>query len=134
MILRIVKWLFRSIAGRAFRGLGGTGLSSIVNSLIGQDGTGLPALLQKFTTGGLGDLVQSWVGKGSNRRLSADQVQSVLGSDAVSGLAGQLGTSPDAAAAKVAGVLPRLIDKLTPDGSVPDSTTLAQRLAELLKR
>lgn len=132
-LLRIVKWLFRQLKGRAIPGLSGQSLSSVVAGLLGSDGAQLPGLLKKLTTGGLGDLVQSWVGKGKNLPLSADQVKSALDSKTLSGIAGQLGVSEDAAASKVAGALPQLINKLTPDGQVPDQQTLAQRLAALLK-
>jgi len=77
--------------------------------------------------------VQSWISKGKNLPLSADQVKSSMGSKALSELASQLGLSEDKAASKVAGALPQLINKLTPDGQVPDQAALAKRLADLLK-
>ena len=132
-LFRIAKWMIRKVAGRAIKGLGGEKLSGVVTSLLGQGGTGLTDLLEKFNKGGLGDLVQSWVGKGANKQLTAEQVKSVLGADAVSGVATQLGTSEDKAASKLAGALPQLVDKLTPKGEVPDKETLAKRLAALLK-
>ena len=134
LILRIIKWVFRLFARRAIPGLSGRSASSLVASLLGSDGSQLPGLLSKLTTGGLGDAVQSWVGKGKNKSLSAAQVESVLGSDTLSDLASQLGTSESKAASKVAGALPKLIDQLTPEGEVPDQKTVASRLAELLKQ
>jgi uncharacterized protein YidB (DUF937 family) len=132
-LFRIAKWMMRKVAGRAIKGLGGEKLSGVVTSLLGQGGTGLAGLLEKFNKGGLGDLVQSWVGKGANKQLTAEQVKSVLGADTVSGVATHLGTSEDKAASKLAGALPQLVDKLTPKGEVPDQETLAKRLAALLK-
>jgi len=132
ILFRILKWVFRKLAGRAIPGLGGQSLSSVVTGLLGKDGKDLPGLLKKLTAGGLGDLVQSWVGKGKNQKLSADQVKSALDKSTLANIAGQLGTSEDAAASKLAGVLPSLVDKLTPDGEVPDQETLSKRLAKLL--
>lgn len=132
-VFRIVKWLFRLLRGRAIPGLSGQSLSGVVTSLLGSEGAQLPGLIKKLTTGGLGDLVQSWVGKGKNLPLSADQVKSALDSKTLSGIASQLGLSEDAAASKVAGALPQLINKLTPDGQVPDQETISKRLASLLK-
>ena len=129
-----VKWVFRRLAGRAVRGLRGEALSGVATRLLGQGGTGLTALLQKFDQGGLGQIVQSWVGKGANQQLSPDQVKSVLGNEAVSEIANELGTSEDVASSKVAKVLPQIIDKLTRDGEVPDDDTLAKRLEDLLKK
>jgi uncharacterized protein YidB (DUF937 family) len=132
-LFRFLKWVFRLVQGRAIPGLGGQSLSSVVTSLLGSEGAQLPELLKKLTTGGLGDLVQSWVGKGKNLPLSADQVKSALDSKTLSGIASQLGLSEDAAASKVAGALPQLINKLTPDGQVPDQAAVAKGLADLLK-
>ena len=133
-LLRIIKWIFKLLKGRAIPGLSGNSLSSIASSLLGEEGAQLPALLKKLTTGGLGDLVQSWVGKGKNLPLSAGQVKSALDANTLSGIASDLGTTEDAAASKIAGALPQLIDKLTPNGVVPDPDTLAKNLSELLKR
>jgi uncharacterized protein YidB (DUF937 family) len=60
-------------------------------------------------------------------------VKSALDSKTLSGVASQLGLSEDAAASKVAGALPQLINKLTPDGKVPDQAAIASGLARLLK-
>ena len=129
-----VKWVFRRIAGRAISGLRGRALSGVATSMLGQDGTGLNGLIEKFNQGGLGQLVQSWVGKGANQQISAEQAKSILGADAISGIASELGTSEDAASSKVAKVLPQLVDKLTRDGEVPDQETLSKRLEDLLKQ
>jgi uncharacterized protein YidB (DUF937 family) len=132
-VFRILKWVFRLVRGRAIPGLSGQSLSSVATSLLGQEGSQLTGLINKLTSGGLGNLVQSWVGKGKNLPLSADQVKSALDAKTLSGIAGQLGVSENAAASKVAGALPQLINKLTPDGLVPDQATLAKKLADLLK-
>jgi uncharacterized protein YidB (DUF937 family) len=133
-ILDGLKGLVGAKAGSAIGGLAGKDLSGVVGGLIGQGGAGLPALLEKFHAGGLGNLAQSWVGKGANLPVSADQIKSVLGSDAISGIAAKLGVSADEAASKVSGVLPQLIDKLTPDGMVPDAKALSQKVTGLLKK
>jgi uncharacterized protein YidB (DUF937 family) len=133
-ILDIFKGLMGGGASSAIGGLGGKDLSSVVTALLGQGGTQLPALLERFHAGGLGNLAQSWVGKGVNLPLRTDQVNSVLGSDAISGIAAKLGISTDQAASKVATVLPQVVDKLTPDGVVPDPAALSQKLTSLLKQ
>ena len=132
-LFSIVKWIARRLVGRAIPGLSGKSLSSVATSLLGSEGSQLPGLVEKLTAGGLGDLVQSWVGKGKNLPLSKDQVKSALDSKTLSGIASQLGLSEDAAASKVAGALPQLINKLTPDGKVPDQAAIASGLARLLK-
>ena len=44
---------------------------------------GLGGLVEKFQQAGLGDVVGSWIGTGQNQPISADQLSSVLGSDAL---------------------------------------------------
>ncbi len=101
---------------------------------ISQESAGLAGLLDKFGAGGLGDVVQSWVGKGENQGINADQIKSVFGMEKLQAMAGKLGISPDMAADKLAAVLPTVIDKLTPDGVVPDPDALADKLTGFIKK
>jgi len=112
----------------------GGGLESTVSGLLGKGAGELPGLLDKFKAGGMGDVAQSWVGKGANLPINADQVRAVLGSDAVASVAGKLGISQEAAAAKIAEILPSVIDKLTPDGMVPDPEALAAKLTGFIDK
>jgi uncharacterized protein YidB (DUF937 family) len=80
---------------------------------------GLNGLVQKFQQGGLGDVVQSWVGNGENQAISPDQLHSVLGSDVVSGLAQKIGMQPDQVSGLLAQVLPHVVNAATPNGEVP---------------
>ncbi|MFN7644031.1 MAG: YidB family protein [Burkholderiales bacterium] len=82
---------------------------------------GLADLVSAFTKGGLGDVVQSWIGTGQNLPISPEQLQQVLGGDTVAGLARQLGLSPQDASQGLAGLLPQLVDQLTPQGQLPQN-------------
>lgn len=84
-------------------------------------GGGLPGLIQKFEQGGLAEVIGSWVGTGSNLPISAEQLQSVLGSDTIAALASKLGLSGTDVAQQLAQVLPQVVDHLTPNGTVPAS-------------
>ena len=77
---------------------------------------GLEGVMARFEQKGFGDLIDSWVGTGKNLPLSADQIMEVLGKRNVQDVAAQAGTDAATAAQGIAQVLPRLIDKLTPDG------------------
>ncbi|MCL5735681.1 MAG: YidB family protein [Actinobacteria bacterium] len=133
-ILDGLEGMAGSQGGNKIGGLGDNDVSAVVTNLMGEGGKQLPGLLEKFHAGGFGNLAQSWVGKGANLPVSADQIKSVLGSDAVAQIAAKLGISPDQAAAKVSAVLPQIIDKLTPDGVVPDPEAVSQKLIGLLKQ
>lgn len=80
---------------------------------------GLDGLVSKFEQAGLGNVIGSWVGNGRNQPVGADRSTQVLGSGAIGQMAGQLGVSPDQAAARPSGILPALVNHLTPNGQVP---------------
>ena len=123
------------VAGKAVGAVGGSGgeHSALVDGVLGLlsgggQGGGLQGLIQSFTQKGLGDIVSSWVGTGQNLPITGDQLKSGLGSDLIGQLASKVGVSPDVAASKLTEILPGLIDKLTPEGQVPDSGMLQQGL------
>lgn len=102
-------------------GLGGLGaLAGLAGGGGGQGAGGLGGLLEAFTRNGLGEQAQSWVGTGANLPISGDQLQQVLGSDMLSGIAQQLGMSQQDASSGLAGLLPQLVDQLTPQGKLPE--------------
>ena len=103
-------------------------LMQAVVRLLGQNSSigGLSGLIQAFQKHGLGDIVNSWVGTGKNLPISAEQVQQGLGGDLLKQLASQAGMSPEAAGGQLANLLPGLIDKLTPDGKMPDMKLIEQ--------
>ena len=112
--------LFDSIASTVLgkvMGGGQGGIMGVASELMNEHG-GLSGMLDKFKQGGMGDLAASWVGKGENLPISADQISSVLGSGTLAGLAEKFGISPDILSAQLAEHLPGMVDKVTPDGEV----------------
>jgi uncharacterized protein YidB (DUF937 family) len=94
---------------------------------------GLQGLVQTFRDKGMGELVSSWVGTGPNPPISADQVHQVLGSDQVKALAAKAGINPDVAGSAIAQLLPGLVDKLTPNGCVPEHSNVLEMASGMLK-
>jgi uncharacterized protein YidB (DUF937 family) len=82
-------------------------------------GGGLAGLMQQFNNAGLGNVVSSWISSGHNLPISADQIKAVLGSSQLAQLAEQAGLSHSDAANHLSALLPGIIDKLTPQGQVP---------------
>lgn len=107
-------------------------VESVLELLNDRQGGGLEALIQGFQSQGLGELISSWVGTGANRSISAEQLVRVLGAGRVSDLARRAGLSDSLAPGVLAALLPALIDKLTPDGEVPQRALLADRGRGLL--
>jgi uncharacterized protein YidB (DUF937 family) len=97
------------------------GLANVLGSLLAADGGqgGLGGLVEKFNQAGLGEVVASWIGKGENLPISADQIAGILGSDTVASVARQLGIDPAQAAGQLSQMLPGLVDQLTPNGTLP---------------
>lgn len=109
-------------------------LVGVIMQLVNNPQTGgLAGLVQSFQSGGMGEIVKSWVSMGQNLPVSAEQIQSALGSDQISNLAAQIGVSPDQMSGQLAQFLPQVIDKLTPDGNVPQGDDLMAQGMELLK-
>jgi len=106
----------------------GSAEESAVSSLLGEGGSGLSGLLDKLGAGGLGDTVKSWISKGDNLPVSADQIKAALDPDQIGAVASKLGISKDEAAAKIAAVLPVIIDKLTPTAWCPILTPSLRKL------
>ncbi len=70
-----------------------------------------------------------------SKPISAAQIKAALSvREEIAGVAAKLGVTEDVAADKIAKILPGLIDKLTPDGVVPDPRSVADKLTGLLKQ
>lgn len=103
------------------QGQGGNLLLQIALSMLQQNG-GLEGVLGKFRQGGLAQQADSWVSTGQNMNISADQLQQVFGSSTISDLASQLGMPRDQAGSAMAQMLPDIINRLTPQGQVPENS------------
>lgn len=108
--------LLDSILGAAG---GGGGAAGAIGDLLGAQEGGLGGLIGAFEKSGLGGVAGSWVGKGENLPISAEQIETVLSSGMIADFANKMGIDPKMAAGTLAQVLPQVIDQLTPDGQVP---------------
>lgn len=127
--------LLDSVAGAMLGKLGGEqgGMAQIAMDLLNQNG-GLSGVLDKFKQGGLADAAASWVGKGENMPVSADQIASVLGNGQLAEMAAKFGINPETLSAQIAQHLPGVVDKLTPDGEVPaESGNILSTVLGMLK-
>lgn len=118
--------------GGAQTGGGGLDIAGLAQQLLTQNG-GLQGLLQQLQKGGLGEAVASWVGTGQNLPVNADQIRQALGNSQLQELAGKFGIDAQQLPALLAQHLPVLVDKLTPNGQLPDANNLLAQGAGLLK-
>jgi uncharacterized protein YidB (DUF937 family) len=93
-------------------------ISQVISMIQSQPG-GLPGLLQSFQQGGLGHLVQSWVGSGQNLPVSPEQLHNTVGSDWISRITQATGLPQGQVEQHLSTLLPQIIDHLTPHGQVP---------------
>ncbi len=93
--------------------------------------------MQKFQAAGMGDSVNSWVGRGRTCRWRATRSGNVLrpGPD-VADLAERMGLSTGDLSAQMAQVLPQAVDHFTPNGKVPEGGlgNLGDLLGQLMRR
>jgi uncharacterized protein YidB (DUF937 family) len=93
--------------------------NAVVKKFQTNDGGGLTAILQQLESKGLGQAVQSWVGTGANQMISGEQLEKALGSEQIQQLAAHVGVSPDVLRSHLSEILPKIVDRLTPDGKLP---------------
>ena len=141
---QLLQALIGMMARRATQG-GGGGIGGMLGGVLGNRGApggavtqgggmgglgglgglgalaGLAMLANKLRQGGLGDAVGSWIGTGQNQPVSGQQLQGALGDDVIGELAGQFGLSQDEVSGQLAGVLPEVVNHVTPDGQWPDA-------------
>lgn len=115
---------------------GGSVQSNLLNGVMGllgnQQTGGIAGLVQQFAGKGLGDIVNSWVSTGKNLPITPEQIKQGLGSDAVSQLAAKAGLTPDQVTSHLSELLPNVVDKLTPNGQIPQGDIMSKGM-ELLK-
>ena len=89
---------------------------------------GLGGLVNKLKQGGLGDVVNSWVGSGQNQPVSPSQLGSALGPNVLKTVSQMTGISEDDLTKQLSQVLPGLVDKLTPNGKMPTAAEVSKMI------
>ena len=120
-------------SGALFRGsstgpASGTGSSPTSDEGAGGLLGGLGGLLDKLQKGGLGNVVNSWIGSGQNQPVSPKQLSPALGSDIIKALAQRSGLSEEEITKQLSQVLPGVVDKLTPAGRLPTLAELSDTM------
>ena len=120
------------LGGGALQGQHAGALSAILDYVNSPQVGGISGLQKMFQEKGLGGIVSSWISTGQNLPISNDQLSSVLHSDALQQIAQKYGIDPSQLTSVMSSVLPGVVDKLTPNGQVPDHGTL-QELIQVAK-
>jgi uncharacterized protein YidB (DUF937 family) len=116
----------RGGAGGLGGGMGGRG---------GAGGMGdLGGLLEQFTRMGYAEQANSWVGTGANLPISPEIIAQVFGRDGLSQIASQAGLTESEASVGLSQILPDVVDRLTPQGRMPDLDSLVASVDDLTRR
>ena len=81
---------------------------------------GLNALLDQLRRSGYESQVNSWLGRGPNEPITADDLQKVLDNEQVRQMAGKLGIPVDQLFPTLAKALPEAVDRHSPDGTLQE--------------
>lgn len=92
--------------------LGGAGVDKML-------GGGLSELTDRFRQNGREDTAQSWIGSGSNREVTPQDLEQVLDADTLDELTEKTGFSRSELLLRLSRELPRAVDQYTPDGRLP---------------
>lgn len=107
----------------------GNMMESVLGMLNDPQVGGLQGLVEKFSQGGLGEQVASWVSTGKNLPVSAEQLQTAMSSSGLQEIAAKFGFNTAEMGAQLSNLLPQVIDKLTPNGQVPEGGADLSKLA-----
>ena len=102
--------------------LGGASAGSLLSG-------GLSNLIKDLQNAGHGQAAQSWVGTGPNQPIPPNELGDAIGEDTIAALSKQTGMSRGDLLAALSRHLPEVVDRLTPQGRVPNERE-AQQLAE----
>jgi uncharacterized protein YidB (DUF937 family) len=89
--------------------------------------TGLGALLQQFQQGGNAEQANSWVGTGSNKDISEQELAKSIGAEDIQMLSDHTGMGRDDLLSALRTELPKVVDQLTPQGRLPEPHELSGR-------
>lgn len=93
------------------------GAEALLQQALQQAG-GVEGLVAKLRQAGYGDAVQSWLGAGPNQPVTAEGIAQALGQGRIGEMAAQYGMKPEQVSGLLAKVLPGIIDRLSPNGTV----------------
>ncbi len=97
----------------------------------GQGGIDLNRVINNFQQLGVSDLVSSWLSTGENLPVEANTVENALGSDTINQAAQSAGLEKNMLTETLSDILPQLIDKASPQGSLLDNLGGAAGLLNL---
>jgi uncharacterized protein YidB (DUF937 family) len=119
---------------------GGGGLGDLLGQVLGgaagggSAAGGLGGILAQLQGAGFGEQADSWVGRGANRSIPPDAMSQIFGSDGLEQISRRAGLSREDTSRGLSELLPEVIDRVTPEGELPDDDALTSSVADLVRR
>jgi uncharacterized protein YidB (DUF937 family) len=118
---------------------GGGGLGGVLGQVLGGGAAGggaggLGGLLEQLQRAGYGEQADSWVGRGANKPIPSDAMSQIFGREGLQQISRRAGISEDEASRGLSQLLPEVVDRVTPDGEVPDADALTNRVDDFARR
>ncbi|MBZ9962945.1 YidB family protein [Mesorhizobium sp. BR1-1-2] len=86
---------------------------------------GLGGLLDKLKNSGHGNVADSWVGTGQNQPINPNDLGNAIGPQVIREIAQRTGLDEQELLKQLSAALPGIVDKLTPNGQVPQQHQVA---------
>ncbi len=140
VLMALMPIVLQMLSSRGARGGSATGggLADVLGQVLGGSGRGtaggLGGLLDQLQQAGFGEQANSWVSRGENKPISPDAMTQVFGQEGLEQISRQAGITPDEASRGLSALLPEVVDRVTPDGKVPDADALANSVDDFVRR
>jgi uncharacterized protein YidB (DUF937 family) len=136
VLMALMPIVLQLLSGRGAGGGSRTGGG--ITDVLGGSGRGaaggLGGLLEQLQRTGFGDEADSWVSRGANKPISPDAMTQVFGHKGLEQISRQAGISSEEASRGLSALLPEVVDRMTPDGTVPDADALANSVDDFVRR
>lgn len=126
-LLGILAYQNRDKLGNMIRGAGqGSDPNNPSGGILDQvskgvSGTALGDVLERFRHAGAASKVDSWVRSGPNQPIEPREVEAAIDEETLSSLSQQTGLSREELIARITRDLPEVVDKMTPNGELPNA-------------
>jgi uncharacterized protein YidB (DUF937 family) len=118
----------------------GGGLADVLGKMFGAGSGssgmgGLGGLIEQFQRAGFRDQADSWVSTGQNMPLPPGALERTFGRSGLAEIARMAGVSETDAESGLSQLIPEMmVDRVTPNGQVPDKASLLASLSDLSRR
>jgi uncharacterized protein YidB (DUF937 family) len=118
-------------------GAPGGGLGDVLGQVLGGgrgSAGGLGGLLDQLRQAGFGEQADSWVSRGQNKSIPPEAMPQIFGREGIEEISRRAGVTEDEATRGLSELLPEVVDRVTPDGEVPDFDALTNSVDDLARR